>query len=82
MLVSLEWDSLALRRKEHRLNVLQNAIHVHISIPVRNILRPTTRLSRSANSITFYKLQVRKDRYKGPLTVSKKISQCTVEGTS
>ena len=34
MLASLEWDSLALRRKEHRLNVLQNAMHGHISIPV------------------------------------------------
>ena len=64
MLTSLEWDSLALRRKEHRLNVLQNAMHGHISIPVRNILRPTTRSSRSANSTTFHRLQARKDCYK------------------
>ena len=64
MLASLEWDLLALRRKEHRLNVLQNAMHGHISIPVRNILPPTTRLSRSANSTTFHRLQARKDCYK------------------
>jgi hypothetical protein len=63
MITSLKLDPLTLRRKERRLNVLYDAIHGHLSIPARTILRPTTRSSRSANSNTFFRIQAKKDCY-------------------
>ena len=64
MLTSLEWDPLALRRKEHRLIVLHSSLHGHLSIPARTILRPTTRSTRSSSTTTFIKPQTNKDCFK------------------
>ena len=64
MLAALDWVPLSLRRKEHRLNILQNSIHGHLAIPTRNILRPTSRSSRSSNKYSYQRLQPKKDCFK------------------
>jgi hypothetical protein len=64
MISALKWDSLALRRKEHRLNVFYNSIHGHLAIPAGNILRPTTHISRSSHSNSYQRLHTKKDCFK------------------
>ena len=61
MIASLKWDSLELRRKEHRLLVLHNALHDRLSIPTKTILRPTTRSTRKSNSANYIKITTNKD---------------------
>ena len=60
MISKLKWESLQVRRKERRLLVLHQALHGHLSIPVNNILRPTTRPSRFTNDLieTLYRENV------------------------
>ncbi|XP_072041196.1 uncharacterized protein [Amphiura filiformis] len=65
MITALKWDPLSLRRKERRLNVLYDAVHGHLSIPARTILRPTTRSSRFVNiNNTYHRISTKKDCYK------------------
>ena len=64
MISKLNWEPLALRRKERRLLVLHQALHGHLSIPVNKILRSTTRPSRYTNEFTFQRIQARKDCFK------------------
>ena len=65
MITALKWDPLSLRRKERRLNVLHDAVHGHLSIPARTILRPTTRSSRFVNANnTYQRISTKKDCYK------------------
>ena len=61
MITSLNWDSLAERRKIRRLTVLQQARSGHLSLPVGTLLQPAQRHSRHLNSNAYITLSTNKD---------------------
>ena len=61
---SLEWTSLADRRKVRRISILQQARLDHLSLPIRNLLQPVQRRSRHLYSNAYATLSANKDCYK------------------
>ena len=64
MLRTLEWSSLADRRKISRLTTFQKAYHGYLAIPIQKILRPATRSTRRSHSKAFIEISTSKDCYK------------------
>ena len=72
MLNQLQWPSLQIRRKAHRLTIMQQARLGHLSLPVGGLLHPAPRQSRHAHGSAYRLLSARKDCFKYsffPLTV-------------
>ena len=55
MIDNLEWGTLAHQRKITRVTVFHKAIEGHLSIPVRNLLRPVQRSTRRFTFKVFYR---------------------------
>ena len=64
MIQSLEWTSLADRRKVRRISILQQARLDHLSLPIGNLLQPVQRQSRHLHSNAYATLSANKDCYK------------------
>ena len=64
MIQSLEWTSLADRRKVRRISILQQARLGHLSLPIGNLLQPVQRQSRHLHSNAYATLSANKDCYK------------------
>ena len=61
MIKSLDWDSLANRRKIHRLTVFQQARQGHLSLPVETLLLPVQRHSRHLHANAYNIISTNKD---------------------
>jgi len=64
MLKDLGWMTLAERRKITRLYIFYKAHEGYLSIPVRNLLHPVTRLTRRSHNKSYIELQTNKDTFK------------------
>ena len=58
---SLDWDSLANRRKIHRLTVFQQARQGHLSLPVETLQQPVQRHSRHLHANAYIIISTNKD---------------------
>jgi hypothetical protein len=61
MLNSLEWESLANRRKIRRLTIFQQARLGHLSLPTGNLLQPVQRQSRHLHKNAYNNISTNKD---------------------
>ena len=53
MLNQLKWPSLEIRRKAHRLTVMQQARLGYLSLPIEDLLQPVQRHSRHAHAFSY-----------------------------
>ena len=61
MIKSLDWNSLANRRKIHRLTVFQQARQGHLSLPVETLLQPVQRHSLHLHANAYNIISTDKD---------------------
>ena len=64
MINQLQWPSLEMRRRVHRVTVLQQARLGHISIHVDELMHPVRRLSRHVHSQAYAVPAANKNCYK------------------